>query len=316
MKTKNILMLLLAVTVFVSACKKNDDNTNNNPASTEQAKDPNTAPKVSVDRFSDAAGMLQRRSASPSLPAANAPVNFDVAPFITAGFSPTGAVVEYYNFDVQPIIAAPIYVLYKDGQNTPVANQLNIINVIPGDAGYNDFWQVYKVTVPASYEANVVTSYSQIIEKGYTITPTTMVVNCPVVPEGSTATKRIGGGNAGLIHGWYKNQVVAYFSFEEKALELERGAVPTSPIYVTFNKNPDANDATSGPASGFKAEGNGQTHNVVKTLPADAAYSPLWSVSVYDNADFANVTNLTTAQSAKILANGVANVNCPIATIK
>jgi hypothetical protein len=316
MKKKNLLMLMLAATVFLSACKKDDDNTNNTPTPTEQAKDPNTAAKVSVDRFSDAAGMLQRRSASPSLPAANAAVNFDMAPFITAGYTPTGSVVEYYNFDVQPTSPAPIYVLFKEGETTPVANQLNIIDVIPGDAGYNDFWQVFKVTVPASYVANVVTSYTEITAKGYAITPTTMLVNCPVVPEGSTATKRIGGGNAGLIHGWYKNKLVAYFSFEEKALEVVAGKVPTSPIYVTFNKNPDPNDATSGPASGFRAEGNGQTHNVVQTVPADAAYSPLWSVTVYDNADFATVNNITTAQAANILARGVANVNCPVVSIK
>ena len=49
------------------------------------------------------------------LPAANAAVNFDQAPFITKGKGPTGQNVEYYNFDVQPVNPAPIYVLFKEG---------------------------------------------------------------------------------------------------------------------------------------------------------------------------------------------------------
>lgn len=315
MKTNRVITLVLAAVLLFAACKKDDNNST--PTPTPQGKDPNTAVKVSVDRFSDAAGNLMRRSANSALPAANAAINFDVAPFITRGFGPSGQVVEYYNFDVQPTSPAPIYVLFKEGSSTPVAGQLNIIDVIPGDAGYNDFWQVFKVTVPANYVANVATSFSDITAKGYTVSPTPTLVNCPVVPEGSTATKRIGGGNAGLIRGWYKGQVVSYFSFEEKALEVAGGKVPVSPIFVTFNINPDPNNAASGPASGFRTEMNSaQTHNVVQTIPSDAAYSPLWSVNVYDNADFGNVSNVMTAQNANILATGVANVNCPIVAIQ
>jgi len=90
--------------------------------------------------------------------------------------------------------------------------------------------------------------------------------------------------------------------------------VPTSPIYVTFNINPDM--PGGGPGSGFVTEeATGRTHNVASTLPEDASYSPLWWVSVYDNADFENVSDLASAQAANILAGGVANVNCPIVFI-
>jgi hypothetical protein len=87
--------------------------------------------------------------------------------------------------------------------------------------------------------------------------------------------------------------------------------VPVSPIYVTFNINPD--QPGGGPPSGFLTEnGSAQTHNVLATLPANAAYSPLWSVNVFDNADFASVNNLATAQASNVLATGVALVNCPV----
>jgi hypothetical protein len=308
MRIKSILILVASLAIFASACKKK-----------EMPEDPDTAPEVSVDRFSDAAATLMKRSENPGLPAADDPINYDQgAPFITKGLGPDGQMVEYYNFDVQPTEPAPIYVLFSEGESSPVPDQLNIIDVIPGDNGYNDFWHLHKVTVPEAYEANVVTSLQEIMDKGYDIEATETLVNCPVVPEGSSASKRMGGGNSDLIRGWYKDQVVYYFSFEEKALtRTANDMVPLSPIYVTFNVNPDPNDPNSGPPSGFMSEqGNMQTHNVVATIPSDNSYSPLWMVNVYDNADFSNVSNLSTAQSANILATGVANVNCPIVSVQ
>lgn len=62
----------------------------------------------------------------------------------------------YYNFDVQPTAPAPIFVLFRQGETTPVANQLDIVDIIPGQAGYNDFWQVMKaLVVPAELTPRV-----------------------------------------------------------------------------------------------------------------------------------------------------------------
>jgi hypothetical protein len=84
---------------------------------------------------------------------------------------------------------------------------------------------------------------------------------------------------------------------------------------VTFNVNPD--QPSGGPASGFRTEPNShQTHNVPATLPGDEGYSPLWLVTVYDNADFPSVRDLDTASKAKVLAPGAAIVNCPIVFVE
>jgi hypothetical protein len=309
--------LSLYVGVFFAICAAlalescSDDGDDNMVA----VHDVGTAEKVSVDRFSATAGHLMVRDATNGLPAANAVINFDQAPFITTGLGPSGEVVEYYNFDVQPIDPAPIYVLFRTGESSPVTGQLNIIDVLPGETNYNDFWIVNKVTVPAEYTANEVASYSEIVSRGYTIEETTMIVNCPVVPEGSTATKRLGGGSAGLMTGWYKEKIVSYFSFEERALVADAGRVPTSPIYVCFNINPA--DMGGGPASGFKVEtGTEQTHNVVATIPASSTYSPLWAVDAYDNTDFDDVSDLTTAENATSVGMGLANVNCPVVDVQ
>ncbi len=276
--------------------------------------DPATAPQAVIDRFSGDAGTLFVRDGSNGLPGPNQPIDFDQGPFITTGLGPEGQVVRYYNFDVQPLAPAPIFVLFREGEDTPVAGQLNIVDVIPGDEGYNDFWHVIKVTVPSDYVANTVTSAAAVVEAGYAQEPTDMLVNCPIVPAGSTASLRHGGGSSDLVQGWYKGQVVNYFTFEEKALTTT-GNVPVSPIYVTFNIAPG--EPGGGPGSGFVTEeGTAQTHNVLQTIPSDAGYSPLWFVNVYDNADFPNVSDLESARAANILAGGVANVNCPVVEVR
>jgi len=308
---KNLTSYLFAtLAVILSAglgsCDDDDDDV--------KIYDINSAEKVSVDRFSATAGHLMVRDGNNGLPAANTAISFDQAPFITKGKGPTGQNVEYYNFDLQSVDPAPIYVLFKEGTDTPVPGQLNIINVLPGETGYNDFWLVNKVTVPASYQANEVASFEEIQSRGYVVEATTTIVNCPVVPDGSTATKRIGGGSAGLMKGWYKEKIVSYFSFEEKAISASGGKVPLSPIYVCFNINAD--EAGGGPASGFKVEsGTMQTHNVVATVPSSGSYSPLWLVNAYDNGEFEDVMDLSTAQ-ATANTNLGATVNCPIATIQ
>jgi hypothetical protein len=278
-------------------------------------KNPDAAPQASIDRFSAAAGHLQVRTSDNGLPGPNQPVDFDSGPFITQGLAPDGTPVRYYNFDVQSTTPAPIYVLFRAGDDTPVEGQLNIVDVIPGDPGYNDFWQVVRVNVPREYVANTITSLAEIKEAGFPMHSTNMLVNCPIVPRGSTARQRLAGENSELTRGWYKGQVVFYFSFFERVLQTtQSGMVPVSPIYVTFKVNPD--QPGGGPPSGFLTErGSQQTHNVVETVPSNPGYSPLWFVSVYDNAAFTKVEDLASVRREKILAPGVANVNCPIVWI-
>ncbi|MGA9291513.1 MAG: T9SS type A sorting domain-containing protein [Ignavibacteriaceae bacterium] len=277
--------------------------------------DPDTAQKVSIDRFSTEAGHLFVRDGSNGFPGPNIPIDFDQAPFITKGLGPRGEHISYYNFDIQSTEPAPIYVLFREGESSPVEGQLNIVNVIPGDSAYNDFWEVQKVTVPADYIANTVTSYQQIVDSDYTVEETVNLVNCPIVPDSSTAKLRLTNEDPGLTRGWYDGKVVYYFNFSEKQLMVNQDdLVPVSPIYVSFNINPG--ESGGGPASGFMAEpATGRTHNVTATIPSDENYSPMWLVNVYDNADFNKVYNLKSILSVNILASGIADVNCPVVSV-
>src|SRR5689334_22740028 len=117
--------LVLCAGFALSSCSKTNNNNSYGPP-----KYPNTAETASVDRFSAAAGHLQVRTTANGLPAANAPINFDQDPFITKGFTANGHIVQYYNFDLQSATPAPIWVLYRSGESTPVPGQLNIVNVL------------------------------------------------------------------------------------------------------------------------------------------------------------------------------------------
>ena len=311
MKLRRALSTLTisAILLLIFSCSK----THSKPGASP--KNPDNAEIVSIDRFSADAGHLQVRNASNGLPAANASVNFDNGPFITIGLTSDGKIASYYNFDIHPSTPAPIYVLYKKNQSQQVQGQLNIVNVIPGDKDYNDFWQVNKVTVPDDYVANTVTSLQEIMNAGWQIEETNQLVNCPIVPKGSTASLRFSGTDNGLTRGWYNGRVVYYFNFSEKALQVtSSGEIPIASIYVSFNVNPG--ETGGGPTSGFMTEpGSSQTHNVVTVVPTDAAYSPLWKVIVYDNKEFNIVNNFSSLAGATILVPDAGDVNCPIVAI-
>lgn len=302
---KSILLNSFVILSFLSCTNDKDLPEPNNPA---------TAERATIDRFSEEHGTLMVRTADNGMPEAGIPIQFDQAPFLTQSLGPDGQVVKYYNFDVQPLIPIPIYVLYKASSETPFPDQLNIIDVLPGELTYSDFWQMYIVTVPDDYIANTISSYQDILDYGYSVEKTNTIVNCPVAPYGSTANTGLNGEANKLHSGWYKNKIVYYFSFEEKALTTDKNdLVPISPIYVTFNINPDANNPNSGPASGFVTEaGTSQTHNVIATIPSDNDYSPQWAVYIYDNADFNHVNDLESAKNSTILMENAMYVNCPV----
>jgi hypothetical protein len=275
-----------------------------------QPLEPDDAPVVSVDRFG-AGAMLQSRANDPTLPGPNEPIDFDREPFITQGLGPGGAPVRYYNFDVQSDRPAPLYTLVREGESEPVAGQLDILDVIPGMPGYSDFAQVVRVSVPADYVPNEVTSRAEIEARGYPSEPTEVLVNRPVVPGGSSATRRLGGASTEAERAWYRGGVVHYFRFDEVALTGD--LVPLATIYVSFNVNPNLEGG--GPASGFRREpASAQTHNVLEVLPGQRGYSPLWAVSVYDQADFDTVRDIDSVPSA-LLASDVAHVNCPVVAL-
>jgi hypothetical protein len=286
-----------------------------------QPVDPAKAPIAAVDRFSDSAGTLLRRSADNHLPGPNEPIDFDNPPsglipsdnFDVWGFSPAGEPALYYHLDVQSTTPAPVYILYREGEDKPVADQLDIIDTLPGEQGYNDFRQVWKVWVPKDYVANTITDASLLQQAGYKMEKTDELLNMAVVPDKSRARVRWGGGSLELQRAWYHDQVAKFFLFDEAPLSVSGDKVPVSPIYDGFTINP----GQPGGEKEFCTDPNTtQTHNVVATMPGDKAYSPLWLRVVYDSAACPSVHNLETALQAKKVAANVLLINCPMVSVK
>lgn len=251
---------------------------------------PATAPGV-IDRFSPAAGHLMVRGTKP-LPAPGAPIDFDRRPFITQAFGPDGRVVRYYHFDVQSPVPATLWRATRAGEHAALSGQLDIVDAIPGEPGYSDFFRIAWVEVPADFVPGSAHARADLAQ--FPTTLSTKWIDCPIVPHGSTARE-----SATPVQLAYRGATIDCLRFGDEA-DLDGERVPTSPIYVTFG------------TEGFKREGETpQTHNVVLSVPGDTDYSPLWDVHVYDARAFARVHDAATAQRARLAEHGPL-VNCPI----
>ena len=251
-----------------------------------------------IDRFSASAGHLMVRSANNHLPGPDQPIDMDHVPFITRALGPDGAHVRYYNFDVQSPVPAPRFRFTHRGKREAIAGQPDVIDVIPGEAGYSDFFGIVWVEVPDSFVPGSITAAAQI--RGLHAEPSREAVNCPVVPRGTTARE----GNPVRDELWYRGAHVECLRFGD-SLELANDHVPTSPIYVTFAA--EAQFATE--------DGTRQTHNVVFSVPGDADYSPLWDVHIYDVAAFPKVHDQASALAAPLAKHGPL-VNCPVVSVE
>jgi hypothetical protein len=265
---------------------------------------PSAKPPV-IDRFSAAAGHLMVRDSAHPLPSPDQPIDLDHPPFITQGLAADGAIVRYYNFDVQSAEPATLYRLTHVGKHEAIADQLDIVDVLPGDHGYSDFWRVAWVEVPDTYASNTSTNAAELRARGLSVALSATIIDCPIVPRGTTAHEATGVEPAAPVELWYRGYRVSCLRFGEPLVIDNDDRVPTSPIYVTFAK-PGA----------FRAVGTTrQTHNVVMSVPGDVAYSPLWAVHIYDPSAFDTVIDGATALAAPIVnANGPL-VNCPIAAV-
>ena len=177
--------------------------------------------------------------------------------------------VQYYDFGTNTPLAAnntvptqPIWVfihgMNADGTPDFVEGQHNIVDVVPGEPGYSDLWQVVMVTVPEDYEPDSIRSAEDVRDSGFETQTTGMLVNCPIVPEGTTLET-----GQELVQGWHDGEEVFYPDF---------GANPATvaPIWVFIHGMND--DGTPDFVEG--------QHNIIDTVPGDADYTAFWQVNM------------------------------------
>lgn len=215
-----------------------------------------------------------------------------------------GRAVRYYDFGMNSatsgstVSVAPIYAFITGmsaaGEPMFVDGQHNIVDVVPGDDGYSDLWEVHLVTVPEDYEPDSITSAAEVEAPGFEMTVPGMFVNCPIVPEGTALE-----GGEELVQGWYRGEEVYYPDF---------GANPpvAIPIWVF---------ATGVGADGMPELVGGQ-HNIIDAIPTDAGYSAFWRVNlvmVDEMYEPESIRSAADVQSAgyEVMETDMV-VNCPV----
>ena len=281
---------------------------------------PEYLPLVEVDRFSDAAGSFFRRSERPDLPQANEAIDFDDELFLLSGLGPNGESIDFYHFDEKAKRPAPVYQLV-DRVNDPIPNQLLIFDLLPGEQGYNDLWQINQVKVlERGYVPNTLNSLEELINRGFEIVQTEQAVNAVIVPAGSKASMRFDKQvPAAPQDGWYRGRIVKYLLFENPSstdqINLTAGEVQPAQMYGFFENDRDQ-------ILGFALDAETQlTHNVASVLPGSGgAYSPLWVVQILKLEFFDRVENVLIAGD---LASEVENkilpdlrINAPIVRVQ
>jgi hypothetical protein len=247
-----------------------------------------------VDRFSDDAGTFYRRSADATLPAANAPIDFDLERFFYRGFGPDGESVDFYNLDAHGDFPAPVYIPV-DRLGDRISGQLPVFGRLPGDGDYNDMHQIHRVSIPeSSYRPNSLRSVQAITDAGYTVEPTQTIMNCVIVPAGSSAARRLDPDQSvGLQDGWHEGRLVKFLLFESPEGTPAADFVGESLVAgLTFAFLANDRDFVDG----FERGTDGLTHKAFESLPGDAAnYSPLWLLRVLRLSAYHQVTSATSA---------------------
>ena len=296
------LFLIALATIAITSCADPEPAVEPFPVHT----DPDTGIEfVAVDRFSDEAGTVMRRSENSDLPAPNEPLDYD-SDFLQHALAPNGDDVSYYVFDVNSLQSAPVYsVVYASDPSKRVEGQASIFDSIPGDVGYNDFWQAIQVLVPDDYEVDSLRSLADIESSGYELVRTGTIINCPIVPFGSKAEL----ANRDSV-GWYKGQHVQYFSFDVQRVSVVTDGpldVPYAIVRVIFEDND--------PSKGMKVDAvMGKTHNVFDTIPGDDLYRALWRHDFVDADEFDSVHDWESSKAASKVDIDMDNilVNCPV----
>ena len=182
--------------------------------------------------------------------------------------APGGRTRSCYDLDLRPASAPPRIYAFYDASGSYILTQFPVIDVVPGDPGYSDVWEVFKVHAPPGFPADNSIRDAATVERliqdpasGWTAEDTRILSNSPVVPAGSRAGMRADGrsGAAPLRYAWYRGRRAPFLYFEGS---LKRGDATTAPV--------DRWTATSAAvplgAAGAPAVG---------AVPGDTAYSPL-----------------------------------------
>lgn len=212
--------------------------------------------------------------------------------------------VRYYDFGMNTpvsggvVATAPIFAFItgmdEEGNPLFVDGQHNVVDAVPGDAGYSDLWEVNLVVVPDDYEPDSIKSQAEVGAMDYEIIKPGLLVNCPIVADGTTLE-----GGEELVQGWNNGEAVFYPDFG--------GNMPFAiPIWAFI---------TGTDSDGAPVFVDGQ-RNVIDAVPDDPGYSAFWSVNLVTVPESYVANTLRSASAIsdsdfEVTATDLV-VNCPV----
>ena len=216
-----------------------------------------------------------------------------------------GHQVRYYDFGDRTnlaggndVVAAPIWVVVNgmnaDGSPRFVPGQNNIVDVVPGEPGYSDLWQVQMVMAPDGFMPGSLRSAADVRSAGFPVMPVEMFVNCPIVTAGATLEN-----GEKLATGWNRGKEVFYPDFGVNPLAAQ-------PIWVLI--------------TGMNSDGTprmvSDQGNIIDAVPSDAGYSAFWRVNMVTVPAGYRSNTLTSAAAVRAAGYPVMEtdlvVNCPV----
>ena len=191
---------------------------------------------------------------------------------VVSGFY-RGSTIHYYDFGPIKLKPgnklAPIWAV-TDGPS----GQHNIVDTVPGQSDYSPLWQVNMVTWREGVTPRLLTSTAdvkQALQAGdVTVTPTTMVVNCPVLGFGQK-----------VFTGFSNGHKIRYYNLG--AVKVNPGNT-VEPLYAPMN--------------GVPGQHNVSLNNIA---PGQTAYPALWGIVAVFWKPGAHKTLLTSAAQVQRL---------------
>jgi hypothetical protein len=245
---------------------------------------------------------IQESTSEPTMEATEAPAAGLALALVTGWYR--GQEVRYYDFGMNtPLVSgttvatAPLYVFIRgmnpDGTPDFLPGQHNISDVVPGEEGYSDLWEIMLVQPPDDYQPDSIRSKADLDAAGFNIQPAGLFVNCPVVAAETTLEN-----GEELTQGWHDGEEVFYPDFG-----------PNEPIAL--------------PIWAFVTGFDGDTplfvdgqNNIIDSVPSDEGYSAFWRVNMVVVPEGFEPNSIQSADEAlaagfEIMETDIL-VNCPV----
>jgi len=182
----------------------------------------------------------------------------------------------------------------SEGEPQFVEGQGAVVDVEPGDDDYSDLWEVTMVTVPDGYEPDSIRPAQAVADSGFEMFEPEMLVNCPLVPAGSTLEE-----GPELQQGWRDGKQV---------------------LYPNFGPNPATANPLLALITGFDDDGNPQfiegQGSIIDAVPRQEDYSAFWRVNLVLAPAGYKANELRSAEAVRATGWEVTEtdivVNCPI----